>query len=144
MAGSSSGIGREAAAELAEAGVRRIVINGRNPETGAAAVAEVKRRVLDADMRFIAADTSRYATAQDLVRQTLSAFGRIDILVNGASGGWLTPRPFHEVPMDRVQEIIDTLFMTALHCCHAAYLVMQRASAPDRSASWSCAGRRSA
>lgn len=126
MAGSSSGIGREAAAELAEAGVRRIVVNGRNPETGAAAVAEVKRRAPDADVRFVAADTSRYAAAQELVQESVKAFGRIDILVNAASGGWLTPRPFHEVPMERVQEVIDTHFMTALHCCHAAYPVMQK------------------
>jgi NAD(P)-dependent dehydrogenase (short-subunit alcohol dehydrogenase family) len=125
MAGSSSGIGREAAAQLAEAGVRRIVINGRNPRTGAEAVAEVKRRVPAADVRFIAADTSKPEAARRLVDETVKAFGRVDILVNAASGGWLTPRPFHEVPIDRVPEVFDCHLMTALYCCHAAYPKMQ-------------------
>lgn len=126
MAGSSSGIGLESAAQLAEAGVERIVVNGRNPKTGAEAVAAVKRRVPAADVRFVAADTARPGEAPRLVEETLKAFGRIDILVNAASGGWLTPRPFHEVPLERVGEILDTHFMTALHCCHAAYPVMQK------------------
>lgn len=126
MAGSSSGIGREAAAQLAEAGVRRIVINGRNPKTGAEAVAEVKRRIPTADVRFIAADTSKPEAARKLINETAEAFGRIDILVNAASGGWLTPRPFHEVPIESVPEVFDCHLMTALYCCHAAYPVMQK------------------
>jgi 2-hydroxycyclohexanecarboxyl-CoA dehydrogenase len=126
MGGSSSGIGLESAAQLAEAGVRRIVINGRNPTTGEAAVAEVKRRVPSAEVRFVAADTARPEQARRLIEETLAAFGRIDILVNAASGGWLTPRPFHEVPLERVGEIMDVHFMTALHCCHAAYPIMQK------------------
>jgi len=125
LAGSSSGIGREAAAMFAEAGVRRIVVNGRNPETGAAAVAEVKRRVPQADVRFISADTGRIEEARRLVAETLDAFGRLDILVNAASGGKLTPRPFQDVAIEDVGEILHTHFLTALHCCHAAYPAMR-------------------
>lgn len=125
MAGSSSGIGREAACQLAEAGCRRLVINGRNPARCAEAVAEVKRRLPAAEVFAVVADTSDAKEAERLMREAKAAFGRIDILVNAASGGWLTPRPFEQIPMDRVMEPIQIHFLTALHCCAAAYPTMQ-------------------
>lgn len=125
MAGSSSGIGREAACQLAEAGCRRLVVNGRNAARCAEAVAEVRRRAPGAEAHAIVADTSDAQAAERLMAETRARFGRIDILVNAASGGWLTPRPFERIPMDKVMEPIQIHFLTALHCCAAAYPIMQ-------------------
>lgn len=126
LAGATSGIGLESAVQLARAGCRRIVLNGRNPEKAAAAASEVGAKVPEVDVRAVAADTSVPEQARRVVAEALDAFGRIDVLVNAASGG-LTPRPFHEVPLEEVDEFFDSHFRTVLNVCHAAYPTMMEA-----------------
>ena len=80
----------------------------------------MRARVPGGEAIAVAGDTSRPEAARRLVDATLAAFGRIDVLVNAASGG-LTPRPFHEVPLDEVDGFLDSHFRTCLNVCHAAY-----------------------
>lgn len=127
LAGATSGIGLEAAAQLAEAGCRKIMINGRRADKAAAAVDVLRQRVPGVTFISVAADTSRAEEGRRLVDAALAAFGRIDILVNSASGG-LTPRPFQDVPLDEVDGFFASHWRTVLNVCHAAYpsMIAQR------------------
>jgi len=79
-AGSASGIGFATAKVLAARGTRLVItsttdrIRERAAELGA----------LGAEVVAVAADLRQEAGAQDLVRQALESFGRIDICVNNA------------------------------------------------------------
>jgi len=79
ITGSSRGIGKAVAIELAKNGAA-IVLNGRN-ETR---LAEAKKAILQIHEHVITVccDVSIVEDAQLLISETLKAFGRIDILVN--------------------------------------------------------------
>jgi NAD(P)-dependent dehydrogenase (short-subunit alcohol dehydrogenase family) len=77
VTGSTAGIGRAIAQQLAAAGAE-VVVHGRSPERGA----ETVRSIEDAGgkARFVAADLSR----PDEVRWMADEAGHVDILVNNA------------------------------------------------------------
>jgi NAD(P)-dependent dehydrogenase (short-subunit alcohol dehydrogenase family) len=76
ITGGTSGIGR-ATAELFAAEGARVALTGRRAELGQAVAAQINGLYLPADHRR--AEDCQYA-----VQQTISAFGRIDILFNNA------------------------------------------------------------
>ncbi|MFI5379460.1 MAG: 3-ketoacyl-ACP reductase [Tepidisphaerales bacterium] len=82
ITGSSRGIGRAVAIELARNGHDCVVNYARN----AAAAEEVKREVEAAGGRavLVQGDVSISADRRRLVDETLAAFGRLDLLVNNA------------------------------------------------------------
>jgi NAD(P)-dependent dehydrogenase (short-subunit alcohol dehydrogenase family) len=120
VTGGTSGIGLEAAAQLAEAGVPRLVLAGRDPARGEAAVAAVRSRAPDADVRFATADLTRPADAAGVMAAATTAFGRIDLLVNSV-GGNDVPRLFHDTPLDEIGGVVERSLCTVLHACRAAW-----------------------
>ena len=82
ITGGTRGIGRGIAEAFLAAGAR-VAINGRNPEKGATALAEI-----DAGDRviFVPGDVTRQAEVENFIASTISSFGQIDILVNNAGG----------------------------------------------------------
>ncbi|MGA2496620.1 MAG: 3-ketoacyl-ACP reductase [Tepidisphaeraceae bacterium] len=82
ITGSSRGIGRAVAIELARNGHDCVVNYARN----AAAAEEVKREIEAAGVRavLVQGDVSVSADRRRLVDETLRAFGRLDLLVNNA------------------------------------------------------------
>lgn len=119
VTGSSGGVGFEIAAQLAEAGVPRVVINGRDAARGEAAAAAIRARAPGCDLRFMQADTSRPEEAKRLVDDVAEAFGALDILVTSIPGH-LSPQPFHQVSVDAFAEQINSHLGSVLHTCHAA------------------------
>jgi NAD(P)-dependent dehydrogenase (short-subunit alcohol dehydrogenase family) len=82
VTGSESGIGRETARTLCEAGAA-VVLNGRQPER-----LEHTRQTLAAAGHAVAAcvaDVTDYADCERLVATAITHFGRLDILVTNAS-----------------------------------------------------------
>ena len=75
LTGSTSSIGFEIGAQLAEAGVPRVMLNGRDKKRGADAVARLKKRAPSTDVRFVAADSTKYTGAKQIVDATIEAFG---------------------------------------------------------------------
>lgn len=81
ITGALTGIGRATALEAARRGYR-LVVSGRNSETGEALAAQL--RGLGADAAFIRADVRKDEDVQALVDGAVAQFGRIDIAVNNA------------------------------------------------------------
>jgi 2-hydroxycyclohexanecarboxyl-CoA dehydrogenase len=106
VAGGTSGIGLEAAAQLAEAGVRRLALVGRDLGRGEAAVAAVWERAPGADVRYLRADLTDPAAARGMAEAASAAFGRVDVLVNSIAGGDL-PRLFQDTPLEEIAGIVD-------------------------------------
>jgi len=121
LTGSTASIAFEIAAQLAEAGVPRIMLNGRNEERGQAAVAAIRERAPKADVRFTQANPTRYAEAKALVDATVDAFGGIDIIVTSIPGpSNITPHPFHEMDVEEMDALILAHMMSCVYTCHAA------------------------
>ncbi|OQR62907.1 oxidoreductase [Streptomyces maremycinicus] len=79
VTGSTAGIGKATAQQLAEAGAR-VYVNGRTEERVQAAIAEIRKAVPDADLRPAPGDV---ATAEG-VQEIIDALPETDILVNNA------------------------------------------------------------
>ena len=124
LSGSSGGIAFEIAAQLAEAGVPRIMLNGRNQKRGEEACIRLKERAPNIDVRFTAADPTIQSDARRLVDTTVKEFGSLDIVVTSVSGH-LMPRPFHEIPFEGIDLLIGAHLSSVLYTCRAAlpYLI---------------------
>jgi len=126
LAGSSAGIALEIACQIAEAGVPKLMLNGRDPAKAEAALATVRGRAPNCDVRFTAADVSRAADGKRLIDETHAAFGRVDVLVNSI-GGVMNPRPFHELDPSDFPRLLNGHILSVLHTCHAVlpYMIAQ-------------------
>ncbi|MFQ5958956.1 MAG: SDR family NAD(P)-dependent oxidoreductase [Alphaproteobacteria bacterium] len=123
LTGATSGIGFESAAQLAAAGVPAIVVNGRDPAKGDAALAALSERAPGTEFRFRAADVTDGAQAAALIDFTVAEFGRIDVLVNCA-GGDHAPKLFHDTASDEIAAVMSHVMMGALYCSRAALPTM--------------------
>lgn len=81
ITGALTGIGRATALAAARAG-HRLIVSGRNAETGAALAKELQG--LGAEAEFIRADVRKDDDVQALVDGAVARFDRIDIAVNNA------------------------------------------------------------
>lgn len=86
VTGSSAGIGREIALELAGWGAT-VVVNSRSEERAAPVVEEIEQR--GGSALAIGADMSRRGDAEALIDRAASELGRVDILVNNAGRGFV-------------------------------------------------------
>jgi 3-oxoacyl-[acyl-carrier protein] reductase len=102
VTGSGRNMGRATALELARKGAN-VVINARANRDEAESVAR-EARELGADALAVLADVGIEEQAQDLIGQTVSAFGRIDVLVNNA--GLRESRPITEMTTEEWRRVL--------------------------------------
>src|SRR4051812_19487293 len=88
VAGGSGGVGVRTCGALAGVGAK-VAIIGRSPERLEEARLAVEKA--GGESLVIAGDMADKAAADDAIQQTLDAWGRVDILVNGIGGGARTP-----------------------------------------------------
>lgn len=89
VTGSTSGIGRAIANQLAARGAH-VIVSGRDADRGAEAVAAIRTAGGRAD--FIAADLATVEGAQELAKSAAAlGGGHVDVLVNNAGGGFFGP-----------------------------------------------------
>ena len=103
VTGASQGIGRAIAVELAKVGADVVVCSRR-----LAALKPVADDVRSAGRRALAVecDVSEARQVDDVVAQTLGAFGRIDLLVNNA--GYRIRSPLEDLPRAEWDAMIGT------------------------------------
>ncbi|HET6507883.1 MAG TPA: SDR family oxidoreductase [Baekduia sp.] len=82
IAGGTSGVGLASARRLAEAGVPRLVLMGRDARRGAAACAAVRAVAPDAAVDYVAVDAGDPAAAARAVEEATARLGTLDVLVN--------------------------------------------------------------
>ncbi|AJK49081.1 SDR family NAD(P)-dependent oxidoreductase [Burkholderia plantarii] len=120
VTGGGSGIGREVAARLVQAGAS-VVIGGRDEaklKQAAAAIDATGERV-----RHLAADIAKPATGAALVELATQAFGGVDILVNNA--GVFRPKPFVDVDEAEYDGFLDTILKGKFFMAQAAARAMR-------------------
>jgi len=105
ITGSSKGIGKASAFELAEHGAR-VVISSRKQDACDAVAAEINGKYGDGTAIAVAANISDKAGLQHLVDETRRAFGQIDVLVcNAASNPYYGPQ--EGIADDQFRKILD-------------------------------------
>src|SRR5437868_960629 len=82
VTGGAGGIGQATAILFAEEGAR-VVIADINERAGAQVVSLIKEQ--GGDATFVLTDVSREEDARRVCEKTLSAFGKLDVLVNNAA-----------------------------------------------------------
>src|SRR2546429_7152396 len=105
---------------LARAGAR-VVIAARDEAKSKDAVKELE--AFGAEARAVTTDVTDEAAVGRMVRATLDAFGRLDVLVNNA--GTNIRKPPHEVSLAEWRQVLDTSLTSAYLCSHAAYPAMK-------------------
>ena len=116
ITGSSRGIGRGCAIEMATCGAD-IVINYRTHPDEAEEVAEIVRG-LGRDAFTVGADIADRDAVEAMVQQGVDRFGKIDILVNNAAMS--IRKPFLEIPVADVSRTIDVCMWGVFHCSQVA------------------------
>jgi NAD(P)-dependent dehydrogenase (short-subunit alcohol dehydrogenase family) len=105
VTGSSRGIGKASAFELAEHGAK-VVISSRKQDACDAVAAEINTRFGEGTAIAVAANISDKAGLQRLVDATRTAFGQIDVLVcNAASNPYYGPQA--GIADDQFRKILD-------------------------------------
>lgn len=79
----TGGLGFEDALALARAGAE-VILAGRNPDKGAAAVAAIKQQVPSASIRFAALDLASLASVAAFAEELAGQVAAVDILINNA------------------------------------------------------------
>ena len=122
VTGAGGGLGRSHALQLAERGAR-VVVNdlggavdgsGGSSEAAEKVVAEIKASGGEAIAN--GSSVSDRAGAQKLIDDTVSAFGRVDILINNA--GILRDRTFKKMTLDDFHLVVDVHLMGTVYCTH--------------------------
>lgn len=125
VTGSTRGIGREIARELAAAGMN-VVVNSSSEKSLPAAealAAEIAGR-FGVEAVAVAANVADEAEANALIAAATDAFGRVDVLVNnaGITRDGLAARMGDE----DFDAVIDINLKGTFHCCRAAAKVMMK------------------
>ena len=120
--GATSGMGLEIAAQLAESGVQKLVLVGRDTTRGTAARDSVLARASHVTVEFIAGD----ASCADTIRRATAAadaLGGIDLLVNAVPGD-SAPAPFTRLDPERFPSLIRAHLESVFRATHAALPIM--------------------
>jgi len=126
ITGASSGIGRQAAADLAAAGAR-VCVAARREELLRTLVEEIGGEA--AGHSYVATDVTDRRQVAGLAAHVRGAYGRCDALVNNA--GFSKGREFKGgESIDDVEAVMRTNFFGAVYCT-AAFLPLLEASAPS-------------
>ncbi len=121
VSGGGSGIGKEIARALANAGAA-VAISGRRPEVLEAAVDELAAH--GARVIAVAGDVALAADADRMVAETVAVFGGLDILVNNA--GLARNGPLEAMEPALVDAMIDVDLKGPIHLTRAALPHLRR------------------
>ena len=116
ITGGARGIGQAIAAELARCGADVIFCDVCDAERASETLGLIRGHGRQA--RFIRADVGDRGQVEDLFRQILAEFGRIDILVNNAAVN--IRKPLIELRVEDVQQVWSVALWGLFHCSQLA------------------------
>lgn len=120
VTGASRGIGRACAIRLGQAGYR-VVVNYNSNEAAANEVVDAIKAV-GSDAVAVKADVADPAQVKTLMRETVNAFGQIDVLVNNA--GIVKDEFVLMMSSDTIDKCLDLNIKGYLYCTQQAVLKM--------------------
>ena len=116
VTGAGSGIGKALALRLAQDGAAVVVPDINNFELAAAQIAKAS----GARTLGLQVDVSKEEDVARMAKETMKAFGRIDILVNNAAlFSTLKLKPFEEIEVAEWRRVMDVNTLGIFLCCRA-------------------------
>ena len=129
VTGAGNGLGRSHALALAELGAKVVVndLGGARDGTGASsdAAMEVVGLIEAAGGEAFAhgANVAKFDEVEDMVKQAMDKWGRIDILINNA--GILRDKSFSKMDLADFQLVMDIHLMGSVNCTKAVWEIMR-------------------
>jgi len=127
--GAGNGLGRSHALALAERGAKVVVndLGGARDGTGASsdAAMEVVGLIEAAGGEAFAhsANVAKFDEVEDMVKQAMDKWGRVDILINNA--GILRDKSFSKMDLADFQLVMDIHLMGSVNCTKAVWEIMR-------------------
>ncbi|EMR63235.1 putative short-chain dehydrogenase reductase family protein [Eutypa lata UCREL1] len=128
VVGSGSGIGREAAFSIAEAGAKAVVFADMNDETAKASSEESKKYASNKEYQttIFKMNVQDDKSVQDMVNFVVREFGRIDYAVNSAGVDNGVNAPIAETDIDNFDRIMNINARGNLICVRAQVAAMRK------------------
>jgi NAD(P)-dependent dehydrogenase (short-subunit alcohol dehydrogenase family) len=124
VTGAGQGLGRTHALALAERGAK-VVVNDLGDDSGMSANADAVVAEIEAaggEAISHGANVADYVQVEDMVKQAMDKWGRIDILINNA--GILRDKTFKKMPLDDFRLVIEVHLMGSVNCTKAVWEIM--------------------
>jgi NAD(P)-dependent dehydrogenase (short-subunit alcohol dehydrogenase family) len=125
VTGAGQGLGRCHALALADRGAK-VVVNDLGDDNGQSAHANaVVEEIVAAGGEAMAhgANVANVEQVEDMVRQAMDTWGRVDILINNA--GILRDKTFAKMPLDDFRLVIEVHLMGTVNCTKAVWEIMR-------------------
>jgi len=129
VTGAGNGLGKSHALELARRGAKVVINDLGSAVDGSGASSEAARSVvteiesMGGEAFAHGANVTNFDEVQDMVDQTMTRWGRVDILINNA--GILRDKSFSKMSLDEFKLIIDVHLMGSVNCCKAVWEIMK-------------------
>ena len=129
VTGAGNGLGRSHALALAERGAKVVIndLGGARDGTGASsdAAMEVVGLIEAAGGEAFAhgANVAKFDEVEDMVKQAMDKWGRVDILINNA--GILRDKSFSKMDLADFQLVMDVHLMGSVNCTKAVWEIMR-------------------
>jgi 3-oxoacyl-[acyl-carrier protein] reductase len=122
VTGSSRGIGRAIAIELAKSGIDIVVNDSKNPHEGIEVVNEINE--IGQRAIYIQADVSDPNQVEKMVEEIISEFGKIDILVNNA--GIIVDKLLKDMTIQEWNKVVAVNLTGVFNCTKSVIKHMQK------------------
>ncbi len=125
VTGSSSGIGKGCAHEFVKAGAQVVVCSNDRDEGAAVVTALQTIAQHPGGVSFICCDVRKNEDIQNLIEAAISAYGKIDCLINNA--GWHPPhKPIDDFSVEEFRDLIDLNLISVFAACKLALPHLRR------------------
>ena len=124
VTGSGRGIGKATLMRFAEDGAYGLVAVDLEEKRLTQTVTDLSS--LGTDVISFNCDVTNYSDVREMIKSTVDAFGRIDILVNNAAVSDSTP--FETLSQEHWKTVIDINLNGAYHCTKAALPALKQSS----------------
>ena len=128
VTGSGNGLGRSHALQFAQRGAKIVVNDLGGTVDGSGGSSEAAEKVVDeikqngGEAIANGSSVTDKAGVKKLVEDTMTAFGRIDVLVNNA--GVLRDKSFGKMTLDDFEFVVDVHLMGSVYCTKAVWPIM--------------------